>query len=158
MSRSKLSFILLTLFLSSLLVLGAAASLDQAVSELSSKLMCLCGCTMVVSDCTCGNAVGIKDSIRAKIAAGTDGKGILDYFVATYGEKILAEPKKEGFNLAAWIVPFAAALLGLALIGILLSSWVKAGQNEAAVPLQEAAATTDSNYLLRLEDELRRYD
>jgi cytochrome c-type biogenesis protein CcmH len=46
-------------------------------------------------------------------------KQVLDSFVSEYGVVVLAAPPKEGFDLVAWIAPFAvflAALLGTILL------------------------------------------
>ena len=53
------------------------------------------------------------------IAAGQSDQQILDGFVAKYGAVVLAAPTTHGFDLVAWIAPFAvfaAALLGTILL------------------------------------------
>jgi cytochrome c-type biogenesis protein CcmH len=47
------------------------------------------------------------------VSQGLTRQQILDNFVATYGEKILAKPKAEGFNLTVWIMPAAVFVLAL---------------------------------------------
>ena len=37
---------------------------------------------------------------------------VLQAMVAQYGERILAAPTKEGFNLTAWIIPFVMLVAG----------------------------------------------
>jgi cytochrome c-type biogenesis protein CcmH len=59
------------------------------------------------------------DDLKAAIAAGKSDREIKDLFVAKYGAVVLAAPSGEGFNLVAWIAPFAvfgAALLGTVLL------------------------------------------
>ena len=54
-----------------------------------------------------------------RIAAGISDKEILDVFAAKYGATVLAAPTTQGFDLVAWIAPFAvfaAALLGTILL------------------------------------------
>jgi cytochrome c-type biogenesis protein CcmH/NrfF len=53
------------------------------------------------------------------IQTGEDDKDILNAFAAKYGATVLAAPRTEGFDLVAWIAPFAvfaAALLGTILL------------------------------------------
>ncbi|MEA1882012.1 MAG: cytochrome c-type biogenesis protein CcmH [Candidatus Marinimicrobia bacterium] len=41
---------------------------------------------------------------------------ILDYFKGKYGERVLAVPVAEGFNILAWLAPIFIAGLGLTII------------------------------------------
>ena len=53
--------------------------------------------------------------LRTDIAAGMTDEQILSAFVAKYGATVLAAPPAHGFDLVAWIAPFAvfaAALRG----------------------------------------------
>ncbi|HEY1253539.1 MAG TPA: cytochrome c-type biogenesis protein CcmH [Terracidiphilus sp.] len=91
-------------------------------NNLNHRLMCTCGCAEILGEC---NHVGCTSSteelalLRAGINAGKSDQEILDSFVAKYGAVVLAAPSKEGFDLVAWIAPFAvfaAALLGTILL------------------------------------------
>ncbi len=91
-------------------------------NDLNHRLMCTCGCAEILGEC---NHVGCTSSteelalLRAGINAGKSDQEILDSFVAKYGAVVLAAPSKEGFDLVAWIAPFAvfaAALLGTILL------------------------------------------
>jgi cytochrome c-type biogenesis protein CcmH len=91
-------------------------------TNLNHRLMCTCGCAQVLGEC---NHVGCTSSteelklLRVGLAAGKSDREILDSFVAKYGAVVLAAPSKEGFDLVAWIAPFAvfaAALLGTILL------------------------------------------
>ena len=43
--------------------------------------------------------------VREKLAEGWSREQILDLFVESYGEDVLASPPKSGFNLLVWVVP-----------------------------------------------------
>ena len=84
--------------------------------------MCTCGCAQLLGEC---NHVGCPESGRelkelsAAIASGLSDQQILDSFAAKYGATMLAAPPTKGFDLVAWIAPFAvfaAALLGTILL------------------------------------------
>lgn len=101
--------------------LGAA---DPATryTNLNHKLMCTCGCAEILGEC---NHVGCTSSteelalLSTGLDAGSEDKAILDSFVSKYGAVVLAAPTKQGFDLVAWIAPFAvfaAALLGTILL------------------------------------------
>ncbi|MGA7832717.1 MAG: cytochrome c-type biogenesis protein CcmH [Terracidiphilus sp.] len=111
----------LTLAVAVCFSVGAAGPSDR-FSDLSHRLMCTCGCAEILGECNhvgCPNSAGELDELRAGIAAGKSDDEILKGFVAKYGAVVLAAPSKEGFDLVAWIAPFAvfaAALLGTILL------------------------------------------
>ena len=101
--------------------LGASAPTAR-LNTLSHHLMCQCGCAQVLGEC---DHVGCPDrdkelsELSAAIDSGLGDQQILDAFAAKYGETVLAAPRTTGFDLVAWIAPFAvfaAALLGTILL------------------------------------------
>ena len=105
------------------------------VFSLDHKLMCTCGCSEILGEC---NHVGCTEStqeladLRGFIAAGESDQAIMDAFSAKYGATVLAAPTAKGFDLVAWIAPFAvfaAALLGTVL---LVRRWGGLGGEKAA--------------------------
>jgi cytochrome c-type biogenesis protein CcmH len=99
-----------------------ATSAGSRFNELGHRLMCTCGCAELLGEC---NHVGCTEStkenaeLKAYIAEGLSDQQILDAFAARYGATVLAAPPKKGFDLVAWIAPFAvfaAALLGTILL------------------------------------------
>jgi cytochrome c-type biogenesis protein CcmH len=86
--------------------------------DLNHRLMCTCGCSQLLGEC---NHVGCPSSgqelseLSADIAGGMSDQQIFSAFTAKYGATVLAAPTTHGFDLVAWIAPFAvfgAALLG----------------------------------------------
>jgi cytochrome c-type biogenesis protein CcmH len=107
-------------------------------NDLSHRLMCTCGCAQILGECNhvgCPNSSGELAELRTGIAAGNTDQGILDSFVAKYGAVVLAAPTTHGFDLVAWIAPFAvfaAALLGTILLVRRWSS-LSVGKTQAVV-------------------------
>jgi cytochrome c-type biogenesis protein CcmH len=101
---------------------------------LNHRLMCTCGCAEILGECNhvgCPNSTEELELLRAGIASGDSDQKIFDTFAAKYGATVLAAPPASGFNLVAWIAPFAvfaAALLGTIL---LVRHW-SAGKSELA--------------------------
>ena len=101
--------------------LGAAEPASR-FNDLNHRLMCTCGCAEILGECNhvgCPNSTGELDELRAGIAANQSDQQILDSFVAKYGAVVLAAPTTHGFDLVAWIAPFAvfaAAALGTILL------------------------------------------
>jgi cytochrome c-type biogenesis protein CcmH len=75
------------------------------------------------------------DELHTLIDAGHSDKEILTLFSAKYGATVLAAPTTEGFNLVAWIAPFA--VFGAALLGtiLLVRRWanVSIGKTQAVL-------------------------
>jgi cytochrome c-type biogenesis protein CcmH/NrfF len=112
-----------------------ATDAGSRFNDLNHKLMCTCGCAEILGECNhvgCPNSTEELDLLRSGVSANSSDQQIYDSFVAKYGATVLAAPPASGFNLVAWIAPFAvfaAALLGTIL---LVRHW-SAGRIEAAV-------------------------
>ena len=136
------------LLLTSLITLGAS-NFDR----LGHQLVCQCGCGQILLEC---NHVGCPVSgpmikeLQSQLAAGVSDSRILGYFTNKYGPIVLAAPIRGGFDLVAWIVPFAVLALGILLVIFLLRRWnARRRLNPApAVP----AAAQDAT----LRDRIRR--
>jgi cytochrome c-type biogenesis protein CcmH/NrfF len=106
-------------------MLGAGAP-SSRFNAIGHKLMCVCGCGQVLLEC---NHVGCPDSdreiteLRTELATGLPDAGVLNWFVVKYGPPVLAAPLRGGFDVVAWIVPFAALLLGIGIVVFLISVW-----------------------------------
>jgi cytochrome c-type biogenesis protein CcmH len=128
-----------------------ATDAGSRYTDLNHRLMCTCGCAEILGECNhvgCPNSSGELDELRAGIAAGSSDKEILASFVAKYGATVLAAPTTQGFDLVAWIAPFAvfaAALLGTIL---LVRRWSVGKTETAALPADPA---TDA-----LREQIRR--
>jgi len=112
------------LLLASTLFLGAGD--DARFQALGHKLMCVCGCSQILLEC---NHVGCSYSerMRAELAETVDKGGnddlMLQVFVQKYGPTVVAAPTTTGFNIVAWIMPFAVLLAGLGLVVWVVRTW-----------------------------------
>jgi cytochrome c-type biogenesis protein CcmH len=99
-----------------------ATDASSRYNDLNHRLMCTCGCSQILGECNhvgCTSSSGELNELRADISAGSSDKDILNSFVGKYGAIVLAAPTTHGFDLVAWIAPFAvfaAALLGTILL------------------------------------------
>ena len=73
------------------------------------------------------------------MTAGLSDSRILSYFTNKYGPIVLAAPIRGGFDLVAWIVPFAVLALGILLVLFLLRRW-NARRRLSPAPAAPAAA------------------
>ena len=111
-------------------MLGAGGG-DSSVryGRIGHNLMCVCSCGQVLLEC---NHVGCPDSARMigelqDQLAGPNGAGadslILNWFVAKYGATVLAAPIRGGFDIVAWIIPFALFLLAIVGTAFVVTLW-----------------------------------
>jgi cytochrome c-type biogenesis protein CcmH len=115
------AFILLS---AALCTFGSPAKIS--VQEVSEALTCQCGCGLTVANCNhpqCSFSVPLRVQIEKMIGQGMGRAQIIAFFRAKYGEKILSAPTVQGFNLLAWIVPFAAVFAGCFLIIGAIGRW-----------------------------------
>jgi cytochrome c-type biogenesis protein CcmH/NrfF len=134
--------------------LGATTPASR-MNTLSHQLMCQCGCAQLLGEC---DHVGCPDrdkelsELTTDMAAGLTDQQIMDAFVAKYGATVLAAPTTKGFDLVAWVAPFAvfaAALLGTIL---LIRRWGGLGGKtlEAATATAESSDPADRERLERI--------
>lgn len=150
-------------FLLSLLLLLATwvPALADDAADLINELMCPSDCVETLAICQMPEAAQMRSFVKEKVAAGWSKEKIVDNLVSQYGERILAAPPKKGFNLTAWVTPFAAILAGGGLISVLLVGWVRQRRvNDVFVKAQvtESDRSDLEQYRSRLAAELESYE
>jgi cytochrome c-type biogenesis protein CcmH len=117
---------------------------DTEIDTIQQNLMCQCGCTMVLYSCDCGTAEQMRGEIKTMLGQGKTQQQILDYYVSKYGEKVLAAPTKQGFNLSAYITPFAGIVVAGGSIFLVLRQWVFRGKKAVAAALAPLAGADNT--------------
>jgi len=105
---------------------NVTASNDPTFRRVSRRLLCQCGCNYMVLSCNmmeCPSATFIRKTVQTSLASGKSEDAIVAAFVEQYGPRILPEPPRKGFSLAAWVMPFAVLLFGGALVSYILWQW-----------------------------------
>jgi cytochrome c-type biogenesis protein CcmH len=145
------------------LVLAPAAYACDAhpsQSKLEGEVMCpVCGTALDQSESPA--AQQIKNVIRQRIAAGDSDCQIKDRLVASYGESILAAPRKHGFGLLAWWLPIAGIIVAAAVLATAAWRWTRARDEEDAAPSAPSGngrPDLDPALERRLDEELARFD
>jgi cytochrome c-type biogenesis protein CcmH len=114
---------------------AVAASAAVTTKEIEEALTCQCGCGLTVHSCNhlqCGSGIPLKQEVRALVSEGLARDEILLRFRDRYGEKILSAPVPEGFNLSAWILPFAVIGAGAGVLVVNVRRWTGSARAEAA--------------------------
>jgi cytochrome c-type biogenesis protein CcmH len=145
------------------LAFWASSAMALTVSEITKDLTCTCGCNMVVNACggtmDCEPARKISAEVVKMIDNGETKAEIINYFVQTEGEKILAAPTKKGFNLTAWILPFVAILFGGAGIYVFLNRCLSSRKDSTDAHESGRRETrVEKKYLDQFDRELQSFD
>ncbi len=153
MILKRLSLVLLAV----LLIASPAKANSITAGDIAEQLICQCGCTLVLASCThseCMSRDTMTTLIEQKLVQGQSEEEIIRFFVAQYGEQVLALPPKQGFNLVAWLLPFAAILGGGGVIYIALKKWVRQGSHSQISTVVEEK---DEEYQHQLDKELKEF-
>jgi cytochrome c-type biogenesis protein CcmH len=135
---------------------AVAAEPRASLPDIEDEVMCLeCGTALNVSNSAVADQE--REFIADLIADGLTKAQIKDALVEEYGPRVLAEPRDDGFQLTAWVVPVLAALAALALVVLIARTW--RGRGVAAAPDAEAADPgLDEDDARRLDAELAAFD
>ncbi|MDX1577821.1 MAG: cytochrome c-type biogenesis protein CcmH [Gemmatimonadota bacterium] len=87
------------------------AEIDARAAEIGNRLRCPVCRQQSVTESSSQIAREMQELIREKLRAGESAEEIEAYFVASYGEWILLQPRAEGVNLLVYLLPAAAFLL-----------------------------------------------
>jgi cytochrome c-type biogenesis protein CcmH len=147
---------LLALVLALSLAAPAAATAQApraSLPDVEDEVMCLeCGTALNVSNSAVADQE--RDFIAELIAQGKTKAQIKDALVAEYGPRVLAEPRDDGFQVTAWLVPLAAVLGGVALVVLTARRWRRARPEPAAA----AGPPMELEDERRLDAELAAFD
>ena len=123
MLRRSLQISLLSLALFAFAGAGDPAS---RFNELGHQLMCICGCNQILLECNhvgCPDSDGMRNELMSDVTRGDSDSLVQQAFVQKYGPTVLAAPTTTGFDRTAWIMPFAALILGFGLVIFVVRTW-----------------------------------
>ena len=89
---------------------------DQRAYQLSQQLMCPVCDGQTLDQSQAQLSLDMQAVIERKIEEGESNAEIRDYFVARYGEVVLASPDAGGFNIIAWVMPVIIFVGGALLV------------------------------------------
>ena len=95
-------------------VLFLGADTDARFNKLGHQMMCMCGCNQILLECNhvgCTYSDRMRNELTAGLERGDSDSLVLQSFVQKYGNTVLAAPTSSGFNVVAWITPFAIFIL-----------------------------------------------
>ena len=130
---------------------------DDDVNAVAKQLYCPV-CENIPLD-ACGTAAceQWRGIIYDKLKEGWTEDQIKEYFVAQYGDRVLAEPPKRGFNWFVYLVPFLVFAGGGFLLYRGFDRWKE--NTPEKVKVDRASGKTDPSsdkYIARIEEELKK--
>jgi cytochrome c-type biogenesis protein CcmH len=130
----------------------AAECPKTTLGDVEDEVMCpVCGTPLALA--TEAPQAQRERELVQRLIDGCKSKGEIKAALATeFGDSVLALPDDEGFDLAAYVVPALAILLGVAAVGAAWWRWRRRhgpDESQPASPAGDAA---------RLEADIERYD
>ena len=143
---------------------NARASMStDARDALEHEIRCQCGCTLDVYTCrttdfSCQVSPAMHRDVISLVEGGYSAQEILDAFVDTYGERALMAPRREGFNWAGYVMPFAALGAGAAAVMVVLRGMQRRTAAVARPASRAANVQATPDELAQLDAAIRRDD
>lgn len=129
---------------------------DDEVLAIAKKLYCPVCPNTPLDVCETQACQDWRAQIKDELTAGWSEKQILDYFVAQYGERVLAEPQRRGFTSLVWMLPIIALLLGGAIVWQVLKNW--RASRAAPLPAETIVPEVSPETLAQIEKELKEME
>ena len=154
------TFYLLTVLL--LLGISVVPALAQTptpneINAIARDLWCpLCN-GVRLDNCELQACVQMREVIAQNLIAGESKAQINAYFAQQYGDVVLGEPAREGFNLIVWIFPILAVVVGLGWLAYLVMTWRKRKPLSPS-PAPAGSGPSEDDYLKRVEQEMNQND
>lgn len=141
-------------FYTVMLVQAQAVPTDDEVNAIARKLYCPVCPNTPLDVCETQACADWRAQIREQLADGWSEEQVMAYFVEQYGERVLAEPERSGFNSLIWILPVVAVALGFFVAFQVLRSWQRLGDllGETAVSPE---STISAETRAKIEREVR---
>jgi cytochrome c-type biogenesis protein CcmH len=124
-------------------------------NEIGHQMMCICGCNQILLECNhvgCPDSDGMRNELMAAVQRGDSDSLVEQSFVQKYGPTVLAAPTTQGFDRAAYVVPFLALFLGFGLIVVVIRSW----RNRPTPPLADGLRPVRGAELEQFRDQARK--
>ena len=137
---------------------AAAAQCPQtSLGDIEDEVMCpVCG-TPLSTATDAPQAERQRELIQRLVADCRSKEEVKRALVAEFGEEVLATPGDEGIDLAAWLVPALAILLGGAALAVVALRW-RRGREAGAAAARGRGARAAGGAGARLDEDLERYE
>jgi cytochrome c-type biogenesis protein CcmH len=132
---------------------AAASEAHPTQDELEAMLVCP-SCHVPLDESNSAVAQQMKSYIAQRIKQGATRSQIVNELVAQLGTGVLGVPRTHGFDLIAWVLPFAGIAAGA--VGIGIGAWL--WSRNRSDPASAAGPALDPATERRIDEELARFD
>jgi cytochrome c-type biogenesis protein CcmH/NrfF len=94
----------------------------------------------------------MRNELMAAVSRGDSDSLVEQSFVQKYGPTVLAAPTTQGFDRAAYIMPFAVLIFGFGLIVLVIRAW----KNRPAPALADGLHPVRGAELEQFRDQARK--
>jgi len=98
---------------------------DKRAQSISNSIMCPICPGESIDQSQNALAVQMRSIVQKKIQEGFTDQEIKLYFAERYGEVVLLEPTRNGFNVFAWTIPLVALIIAAAAVTVALINMKK---------------------------------
>jgi len=127
---------------------------DDQINAVAKQLYCPVCENIPLDVCPTQACAQWRSLIGEKLAAGWSEDQIKDYFVAQYGDRVLATPPARGLNWLVYIIPPVAIILGAFILYRAMRGWRQ--PPSVSRQAETGPGASGDEYVTRLEEELRR--
>ena len=127
---------------------------DDEVNAIAKQLYCPVCENIPLDVCPTQACAQWRELIREKLTEGWKEDEIKNYFVAQYGDRVLAAPPARGLNWLVYIIPPLAIVGGGYILYRALNAWKQVPPVSKEV--SQSVGEQDDEYAARIEEELRR--
>lgn len=114
-----------------------SAALDESYVRVARQLRCPVCQQLSILDSPAELAVEMRAVVRERLAAGESEEQVLAYFVSKYGQWVLLDPPKRGFNLVVWLGPLVLLVGGALVLAKVFAGWLRSPDREATATLEQ---------------------
>ena len=132
---------------------------DDEVNAIAKQMYCPVCENTPLDVCPTQACAEWRELIRDKLAEGWNEQQIKNYFVAQFGDRVLAEPPPRGLNWLVYVIPPLAFLAGVFVLYRAFRTWKLSAPERPGGMAQsqqsEMVKLQEDEYISRLEDELQ---
>jgi len=130
---------------------------QDEVNEIAQGLFCPVCENVPLDVCPTQACSDWRDEIRVMLTEGRSEEEIQQYFIERYGQRVLATPERQGFDLLVWLVPVLGVIVGSVVLIISLSRMAPNAFSAGADTPSLDYPDLDPEYIDRLERELAEF-
>ncbi len=121
---------------------GPDSALEARTRDVASQLRCPVCQGLSLQDSPSELAQEMRGVVKEQLRAGRTPNEVKQYFINRYGEWILMEPQRHGFNWLVYALPALVLVGGLAVIYVALRRWTAGAVLDGGAPVAHSTAAS----------------